>query len=158
MGWIKHPGHLRDTQQILIGGRSLGRISDAESDPAHIGFGDVIVAGPVDMDFPVLLEDQPTPNLFVYSRESAIAEKFEALVALNILTSRMKDIYDILFLAEREIFSLSTLREAIKVTFARRSTLLNKDRCLLFSAGFSALIASISFFSAISDLLCFFRI
>jgi predicted nucleotidyltransferase component of viral defense system len=102
-----------------------------------IGFGDVVVAGPVEMDFPVLLDDQPTPHLLVYSRESAIAEKFEALVSLNLLTSRMKDIYDILHLAERETFSLATLREAIMATFARRLTRL-EDRNLVFSKEFSA--------------------
>jgi predicted nucleotidyltransferase component of viral defense system len=100
-----------------------------------IGFGDTIVPGPVEMDFPTLLDDQPSPNLLVYSRESAIAEKFEALVSLNILTSRMKDIYDILFLAEKEAFSLLTLREAIMTTFARRSTQL-EDRHMLFSRDF----------------------
>ena len=100
-----------------------------------IGFGDTVVPGPVEMDFPTLLDDQPSPNLLVYSRESAIAEKFEALVSLNILTSRMKDIYDILFLAERETFSLLTLREAIMTTFARRSTQL-EDRHMLFSQDF----------------------
>ncbi len=100
-----------------------------------IGFGDTVVPGPVEMDFPTLLDDQPSPNLLVYSRESAIAEKFEALVSLNILTSRMKDIYDILFLAERETFSLLTLREAIMTTFALRSTQL-EDRHMLFSQDF----------------------
>ncbi len=102
-----------------------------------IGFGDVLVAGPVEMDFPVLLEDQPAPNLLVYSRESAIAEKFEALVSLNLLSSRMKDIYDILYLAERETFSLSILREAITATFARRLTRIG-DRYLVFSTEFTA--------------------
>jgi predicted nucleotidyltransferase component of viral defense system len=101
-----------------------------------IGYGDVVVPGPVEMDFPTLLDDQPSPNLLVYSRESAIAEKFEALVSLSILTSRMKDIYDILFLAERETFSLFTLRDAIMATFARRATQL-KDRRELFSTDFS---------------------
>lgn len=101
-----------------------------------IGFDDVIVAGPVEMDFPVLLDDQPMPNLLMYSRESAIAEKFEALVSLNILTSRMKDIYDILFLAEKETFFLSILREAIMTTFARRTTPI-EDRHILFSMDFS---------------------
>lgn len=100
-----------------------------------IGFGDTVIPGPVEMDFPTLLDDQPSPNLLVYSRESAIAEKFEALVSLNILTSRMKDIYDILFLAERGTFSLLTLREAIMTTFARRATQL-EDRHMLFSQDF----------------------
>ena len=101
-----------------------------------IGFGDIIVPGPVEMDFPVLLDDQPIPSLMVYSRESAIAEKFEALVSLSLLTSRMKDIYDILYLAEREMFTMRTLREAIMTTFARRSTEL-EDRSVLFSKGFT---------------------
>ena len=101
-----------------------------------VGFGDVVVAGPVEMDFPVLLDDQERPHLVVYSRESAIAEKFEALVSLNLLTSRMKDIYDILHLAEREVFSLATLREAITATFNRRLTNLT-DRRLVFSPEFA---------------------
>jgi predicted nucleotidyltransferase component of viral defense system len=101
-----------------------------------IGFGDVVVAGPVEMDFPVLLDDQERPHLVVYSRESAIAEKFEALVSLNLLTSRMKDIYDILHLAEREVFSLATLREAITATFNRRLTRI-EDRRLVFSPEFA---------------------
>lgn len=101
-----------------------------------VGFGDVVVAGPVEMDFPVLLDDQERPHLVVYSRESAIAEKFEALVSLNLLTSRMKDIYDILHLAEREVFSLATLREAITATFNRRLTNL-ADRRLVFSPEFA---------------------
>jgi predicted nucleotidyltransferase component of viral defense system len=102
-----------------------------------IGFGDVVVAGPVAMDFPVLLEDQGQPNLLVYSRESAIAEKFEALVSLSLLTSRMKDIYDILHLAQREPFALSTLREAIRATFTRRATRL-EERRVIFSPRFTA--------------------
>jgi predicted nucleotidyltransferase component of viral defense system len=102
-----------------------------------IGFGDVVIAGPVEMDFPVLLDDQERPHLVVYSRESAIAEKFEALVSLNLLTSRMKDIYDILHLAEREAFSQATLRQALMATFSRRLTLI-EDRRLVFSPEFAA--------------------
>ncbi len=40
-----------------------------------IGFGDIVVAGPVEIDFPTLLEEQPVPHLQVYSTESAIAGK-----------------------------------------------------------------------------------
>jgi hypothetical protein len=73
----------------------------------------------------------------MYTRESVIAEKFEALVSINILTSRMKDIYDILFLAEREKFSFITLRDAVMATFARRTTQI-EDRHVLFSSEFSS--------------------
>lgn len=100
-----------------------------------IGFGDIVVAGPVEMDFPILLEEQPVPHLQVYSKESAIAEKFEALVKLNILSSRMKDIYDILFLAAHESFSLKTMHKAILETFRNRVTPL-KDRMSIFAEEF----------------------
>lgn len=33
-----------------------------------VGFGDTVVPGPVEMDFPTLLDDQSSPNLLVYSR------------------------------------------------------------------------------------------
>lgn len=39
--------------------------------------------------------DFPAPRLLCYSRENAIAEKFEAMVKLGSLNSRMKDFYDI---------------------------------------------------------------
>jgi hypothetical protein len=100
-----------------------------------IGFGDTVVAGPIEMDFPRLLEEQPVPHLQVYSKESAVAEKFEALVKLNILSSRMKDIYDILFLAAHESFNLKTMREAILETFRNRVTPL-EDRISIFAEEF----------------------
>lgn len=102
-----------------------------------VAFGDAVVPGPVEMDFPTLLDDQPAPNLLMYSQESVIAEKFEALVSLNLLTSRMKDIYDILFLAEKEKFYLFILRDAIMATFARRASKI-EDRHVLFSREFSS--------------------
>jgi len=100
-----------------------------------IAFGDILVAGPVEMDFPLLLDDQPVPRLKVYSNESAIAEKFQSLVKLNILTSRMKDIYDILFLASHQPFQRSPLRNAMVKTFSRRRTPMD-DRKSIFSKEF----------------------
>ena len=95
-----------------------------------IAFGDVLVAGPVEMEFPLLLDDQPAPRLKVYSNESAIAEKFQSLVKLNILTSRMKDIYDILFLASHQPFGMHLLHKAIVKTFNRRGTPIEERRSI----------------------------
>jgi hypothetical protein len=95
-----------------------------------IAFGDVLVAGPVEMEFPVLLDDQLVPRLKVYSKESTIAEKFQSLVKLNILTSRMKDIYDILFLASHQPFQMHLLRSAIVKTFNRRGTPIEERRSI----------------------------
>lgn len=86
-----------------------------------IGFGDALVPGATRADFPALL-DLPAPNLLCYSRESAIAEKFEAMVKLGDLNSRMKDFYDIWLLARQFDFDGPQLAEAIRQTFARRGT------------------------------------
>jgi predicted nucleotidyltransferase component of viral defense system len=102
-----------------------------------IAFGDVLVAGPVEMKFPLLLDDQPAPRLKVYSNESAIAEKFQSLVKLNILTSRMKDVYDILFLASHQPFQMHLLRNAVVKTFDRRGTPID-DRKSIFTGKFKS--------------------
>jgi predicted nucleotidyltransferase component of viral defense system len=94
-----------------------------------IGFGDKITAGPVEIEFPTLL-DFPAPKLKVYSIETAIAEKFEAIVSLQLQTSRMKDFYDILFFAEHYDFKKETLIQAITTTFNNRSTDLELSKAI----------------------------
>jgi hypothetical protein len=89
------------------------------------------------MTFPVLLEEQPAPRLRVYSKESSVAEKFESLVKLNIFTSRMKDLYDILFMASQCSFEMHALRKAILSTFRHRMTPL-KNISVLFDKEFTA--------------------
>jgi len=59
-----------------------------------IGFGDVIYPRPLQMDYPALLEAQSF-KIYVYSLESVIAEKFDAMIVLDARNSRMKDFYDI---------------------------------------------------------------
>ena len=86
-----------------------------------IGFGDKIEGGPIEIDFPTML-DFPAPRLKVYSIESAIAEKYEAIVSLQLETSRMKDFYDIIFFAEKYKFNKELLKQSILTTFLNRST------------------------------------
>ena len=86
-----------------------------------IGFGDVVFPKPEKADLPAML-DFPAPRLLCYSRESAIAEKFEAMVKLGELNTRMKDFYDIWLLSRQFDFEGTTLVEAIRLTFARRVT------------------------------------
>lgn len=86
-----------------------------------IGFGDVVVPPAAPIAYPTML-DLPIPHLLGYSMESTIAEKFEAMVKLGILNSRMKDFFDIWFLAHRFNFSGHTLQKAVKATFFTRST------------------------------------
>ncbi|MDA8324963.1 MAG: nucleotidyl transferase AbiEii/AbiGii toxin family protein [Nitrospiraceae bacterium] len=88
-----------------------------------IGFGDIVFPGPEKTDLPVIL-DLPAPRLLCYSRESTIAEKFEAMVKLGELNSRMKDFYDIWLLSRQFDFEGKELAEAIRLTFDRRGTAL----------------------------------
>jgi len=86
-----------------------------------VGFGDVIVPGPNRVAYPALL-DFPAPELNGYTMESIIAEKFQAMVKLGVLTSRMKDFYDIWILSRTFDFKGETLAEAIEKTFENRNT------------------------------------
>jgi hypothetical protein len=54
--------------------------------------------------------DLPAPHLLGYSRETAVAEKFEAMVKLGELNSRMKDFFDIFY----RVPSISTVRDCVK--------------------------------------------
>jgi Nucleotidyl transferase AbiEii toxin, Type IV TA system len=87
-----------------------------------IGFGDAVTPAPAEASYPALLADMPPPRLRVYARETAIAEKLEAMVQLGIANSRMKDFFDIWFLSRNFEFDEDTLRKAIQATFGRRQT------------------------------------
>lgn len=86
-----------------------------------ISFGDIVHPDPVETELPTIL-DSPAPKLLCYSRESAIAEKFEAMVKLGELNSRMKDFYDIWLLSRQFEFDGADLAEAIRLTFENRET------------------------------------
>jgi predicted nucleotidyltransferase component of viral defense system len=88
-----------------------------------IGTGDAVVPRPETAELPTLL-DHPAPRLKVYSREAVIAEKFEAMVTLGIANSRMKDFYDLWFLAHTFAFDGDVLSGAVEATFRRRGTAL----------------------------------
>jgi len=86
-----------------------------------IGFGDVVVPGPQEATLPTILEFPP-PQLIGYSLESAIAEKFEAMIKLGELNSRMKDFYDIWLLSRQFAFTGDQLKTAISGTMQNRGT------------------------------------
>jgi hypothetical protein len=88
---------------------------------ADIGFGDAITPNTVKASFPTLLGD-PAPNLLVYPRETVAAEKYQAIVALGMANSRMKDFYDLWVIARGFEFDGEVLARALKNTFTRRRT------------------------------------
>ena len=62
------------------------------------------------------------PKLRAYSRETVIAEKFEAIVELGMLNTRFKDYFDLHFLAYKFTFAGADLSTSIAATFKRRGT------------------------------------
>lgn len=102
--------------------RFLGALGSARIHmQIDIGFGDIVYPEPEKSDLPTML-NSPVPRLLCYSRESSIAEKFEAMVKLGMLNSRMKDFYDIWLLSRQFDFDGPRLTEAIRLTFEQRAT------------------------------------
>jgi predicted nucleotidyltransferase component of viral defense system len=88
---------------------------------ADIGFGDAFTLEPEEIEFPTLLE-MPKPLLRAYTKETALAEKFEAMVSLGERNTRMKDYFDVWLLSRRFDFQGERLAKAIAATFDRRKT------------------------------------
>lgn len=86
-----------------------------------VGFGDALEPDVELIDYPSML-DLPIPRLQAYARETVIAEKFQAMVALGRANSRMKDFYDIWLLSQSFAFDDDRLARAIAATFERRET------------------------------------
>lgn len=86
-----------------------------------IGFGDIITPEPLWVEYPTIL-DNDKPKIQAYTLESAIAEKYQAMVSLDLANSRMKDFYDIYFLSDNHSFKGAKLQKAIEETFNRRET------------------------------------
>ena len=123
-----------DYQGVRV--RCLGFLDRAKVNiQLDLGFGDVVFPQPETALLPTLL-DYPAPQLLCYSRESVIAEKFEAMVKLGALNSRMKDFYDIWLLCKQFDFDGAKLSEAIRLTLNHRGTVLS-DSILPFTAEFA---------------------
>lgn len=90
--------------------------------PFSIDFdvGDIVVPSPVERTLPVLLTGFEQPQIFTYSLESTIAEKIDAIISLMELTGRMKDFYDIYYIATTFDFEGRKLQEALYETLSNR--------------------------------------
>ena len=84
------------------------------------GVGDVIVPKQEKRKIPTQLDDIAVPVVNTYSLETTIAEKIDAILSLMEFSSRMKDYYDIYYLANKFDFDGNVLTEALKKTFDNR--------------------------------------
>lgn len=78
-----------------------------------IGIGDRIWPAPETIIFPTLL-GLPAPRVRAYRKETSIAEKFDAMLKLGAVNSRMKDFYDIRVLASRFSFKGAILKKTLE--------------------------------------------
>jgi len=87
--------------------------------------------------YPALLAEMAAPRLRAYARETAIAEKVEAIVALGLANSRMKDFFDVWFLGRTFAFDEATLSTGIRATSERRRIPLPMETPLGLTAEFA---------------------
>lgn len=86
-----------------------------------MGLGDAVWPAPQLCSYPTLL-DLPAPEVLAYPREAVVAEKLEAIVVYGNRNSRIKDYFDLHYLASNFTFDRATLAEAVCRTFKRRGT------------------------------------
>ena len=84
------------------------------------GVGDIIVPKQEKRKIPTQLSDFEAPTVNTYSVETTIAEKIDAILSLMEFSSRMKDYYDIYYLANKFDFDGAVLTEALRKTFENR--------------------------------------
>ncbi len=104
-----------------IGASLVARIKNAKT-PFNIdvGVGDVIVPKQEKHKIPTQLSDFDAPTVNTYSVETTIAEKIDAILSLMEFSSRMKDYYDIYYIANKFNFDGKVLSEALRKTFTNR--------------------------------------
>ena len=104
-----------------IGASLVARIKNTKT-PFSIDFGvgDVIVPNQEKRRIPTQLEDFEAPMVNTYSLETTIAEKIDAILSLMEFSSRMKDYYDIYYLANKFDFDGNILSNALRKTFENR--------------------------------------
>lgn len=112
----------------------MGLISNTKT-PFSIDFGvgDIIVPSPIERTLPTILSDFDKPQILTYSLESTISEKLDAIISLMEATGRMKDFYDIYYLATTFNFEGRKLQEAIYETLSNRGTPYEEDSVLKIS-------------------------
>lgn len=84
------------------------------------GVGDVIVPKQEKRTIPTQLDDFVAPTVNTYSLETTVAEKLDAILSLMEFSSRMKDYYDLYYLANKFDFDGAMLAKAIEKTFENR--------------------------------------
>lgn len=85
--------------------------------------GDKITYKEIEYSFTLMLEDRKI-QIWSYNVETIIAEKFEAIVKRGVLSTRIRDYYDVYMLinTQNKIIDKKTLKDAIILTAQHRGT------------------------------------
>ena len=100
-----------------------------------IGFGDAMTDRDYSIDYPSLL-GMPPASIRAYPPVTVVAEKFQAIVALGLVNSRMKDYYDLWAIHNTQSLKARDLDDAIQATFERRGTDIPREMPIGLSADF----------------------
>ena len=92
-----------------------------------IGIDDLIVPNPVLRNITTRLPDFEKPQIYTYSLESTIAEKFDTILQFMEMTGRMKDFFDLYYLSGIFDFDGAVLQQAIKATLSHRNHSISAD-------------------------------
>lgn len=86
--------------------------------------GDVITPSAIEYSYPLSFEKRVI-NIFAYSLESVIAEKYETIIRRSIGTTRMRDFYDLdtIYRHHRDEIDFELLRDAVLNTAEKRKSL-----------------------------------
>ena len=95
-----------------------------------IGFGDVIMPEPQELEYPLLLDGLSAVRIIAYSLETVVAEKFQAMIELSKNNSRMKDFYDLYTLLHNKTLDNYMLEKAIHATLKNRGTVYEENHPL----------------------------
>lgn len=126
---------IKHIEQISVGKKYPGlsalleaRIKNTKT-PVKIdlGYGDTVFPVERLREIPTQLNDFVAPLVQTYSLETVIAEKLDAILDLMEFSSRMKDYYDIYYLAIQFSFDGNQLQIALIKTFDNRGREYGKD-------------------------------
>ena len=88
-----------------------------------VATGDIITPRAIEYKYKCLFDDKYL-DLITYNLETVLAEKFNSVISIGVLNSRMKDYYDIYYLLTRKsnIIDKKILKQAIINTFDHQKT------------------------------------
>jgi hypothetical protein len=102
-----------------------------------VGFGDAVTPATQEIEYPTILP-LPAPRIRAYPPETVVAEKVQAMVALGMANSRMKDLYDLLVMSRQFPFRGTVLSAAVRATFDRRGTPIPAEVPIVLTEEFAA--------------------